>query len=48
MVTLERVLMDEGTKKFAEPQKDLLRRIAGKRASVEKTAAGSRAQVLSD
>jgi transaldolase len=42
MVKLEQVLMAEGTKKFAEPQKDLLRRIAGKRASIETTAAGSR------
>jgi transaldolase len=42
MVTLERVLMDEGTKKFAEPQKELLQRIADKRASIETTAAGSR------
>ena len=35
MVKLEQVLMAEGTKKFAEPQKDLLRRIAGKRASIQ-------------
>ena len=28
MVELERVLMEEGTEKFAEPQKALLRRIA--------------------
>jgi transaldolase len=33
MVKLERVLMDEGTRKFAEPQKDLLRRIALQRAA---------------
>jgi len=45
MVTLERVLMDEGTKKFAEPQKELLQRIADKRASLQTTAAGSRPQV---
>jgi transaldolase len=36
MVELERVLMDEGTRKFAEPQKDLLRRIADKRAPIER------------
>ena len=42
MAKLEQVLMAEGTKKFAEPQKELLRRIAGKRASVETRAAGSR------
>ena len=36
MVVLERVLMDEGTRKFAEPQKDLLRRIADKRAPIER------------
>jgi transaldolase len=33
MVELERVLMDEGTKKFSEPQKDLLRRVAAERAA---------------
>jgi transaldolase len=33
MEALERVLMDEGTKKFSNPQKDLLRLIAGKRAA---------------
>ena len=43
MVRLEQVLMAEGTKKFAEPQTALLRRIAGKRASVgAAAAAGSR------
>jgi transaldolase len=31
MATLERVLMDEGTKKFSDPQKDLIRLIAGMR-----------------
>jgi len=34
MVELERVLMNEGIKKFAEPQKALLRLIAGKRAAL--------------
>jgi transaldolase len=34
MATLERVLMDEGTRKFSDPQKDLIRLIAGKRAAV--------------
>jgi transaldolase len=33
MVELEHVLMDEGTRKFAESQKDLLRRIAAARAA---------------
>lgn len=33
MATLERVLMDEGTEKFSNPQKDLIRIIAGKRAA---------------
>jgi transaldolase len=33
MATLERVLMDEGTKKFSNPQKDLIKLIAGKRAA---------------
>jgi GTP cyclohydrolase I len=39
MATLERVLMPEGTKKFCDPQKDLIRLIAGKRAAAanEKT-----------
>jgi len=41
MVKLERVLINEGTKKFADPQKDLLQRIAGKRASIETMAAAS-------
>ena len=36
MVELERVLMDEGTRKFSEPQKDLLRRIAAQRTAGEK------------
>jgi len=45
MAKLEQVLMAEGTKKFAEPQKELLQRIAGKRASIEATAAGSRPRV---
>jgi transaldolase len=31
MAALERVLMDEGVRKFADPQKELLARIAGKR-----------------
>jgi transaldolase len=35
MAKLEQVLITEGTKKFAEPQKDLLRRIADKRASMK-------------
>jgi transaldolase len=35
-VELERVLMDEGIQKFAEPQKDLLRRIADARSASEK------------
>jgi transaldolase len=34
MSELERVLLEEGTEKFAKPQKDLLRRIADKRASI--------------
>jgi transaldolase len=33
MTTLERVLMEEGTKKFSDPQKDLIRLVAGKRAA---------------
>jgi hypothetical protein len=41
---LEHVLIEEGTKKFAEAQKHLLQRIAGKRASIETTAAGSRTE----
>jgi transaldolase len=41
MVKLEQVLIAEGTKKFAEPQKELLQRIASKRASIETTAAGN-------
>ena len=36
MVALERVLMEEGIKKFAEPQKALLRLIAQKRASASR------------
>jgi transaldolase len=32
MATLERVLMEEGTKKFSDPQKDLIKLIADKRA----------------
>jgi transaldolase len=36
MEELERVLMDEGTQKFAQPQKDLLSRIADKRAANER------------
>jgi hypothetical protein len=38
---LERVLMNEGTTKFAEAQKSLLRRIAEKRASALTIPAGS-------
>jgi transaldolase len=37
MVTLERVLMDEGIKKFVEPQKALLKLIAQKRASASRS-----------
>jgi transaldolase len=33
MAKLERVLMDEGTNKFSDPQKDLIRLVAGKRAA---------------
>lgn len=33
VATLERVLMDEGTKKFSDPQKDLIRLIARTRAA---------------
>lgn len=33
MATLERVLMDEGTKKFSDPQKNLISLIASKRAA---------------
>jgi transaldolase len=33
MAALERVLMDEGTKKFSNPQRDLINLIAGKRAA---------------
>jgi transaldolase len=44
MVELERVLMDEGTRKFAEPQKDLYRRIAEKRASNERRPNAGRAR----
>jgi transaldolase len=40
-VELERVLMKEGTTKFAEAQKSLLRRIAEKRASALTIPAGS-------
>jgi hypothetical protein len=40
-VELERVLMKEGTTKFAEAQKSLLRRIAEKRASSSTIPAGS-------
>ena len=36
MVTLERVLMEEAIKKFAEPQHALLRLIAQKRASINR------------
>jgi hypothetical protein len=36
MVTLERVLMDEGIKKFVEPQQALLKLIAQKRASASR------------
>jgi len=42
MAELERVLMDEGTRKFAEPQKDLLRRIADRRTSDEGRTNASR------
>ena len=35
IVQLEQVLIADGTKKFAEPQKDLLQRIASKRASMQ-------------
>ena len=41
MVELERVLMSEGTSKFAEAQKALLRLIAGKRALLRTSAARS-------
>jgi transaldolase len=41
MVELERVLMSEGTSKFAEAQKALLRLIAGKRALLRTNAARS-------
>jgi transaldolase len=41
MGKLERVLMAEGTKKFSEPQKHLLSRIANKRASGIGSAGGS-------
>jgi transaldolase len=33
MATLERVLMNEGTKKFSDPQKNLISLIAFKRAA---------------
>jgi transaldolase len=36
MVALERVLMEEGIKKFAEPQRGLLGLIAQKRASASR------------
>ena len=39
LVELERVLMKEGTSKFAEAQKTLLRQIDGKRASLQSNAA---------
>jgi transaldolase len=38
MKKLERVLMEEGVKKFADPQKTLLKRIAEKRASLQTAA----------
>jgi transaldolase len=40
MLELERVLVDEGTKKFSEPQRDLLRLIAAARAAA--AAAGEK------
>jgi transaldolase len=41
MEKLERTLMEEGVKKFADPQHALLKLIAGKRAQLEPAAAGS-------
>jgi transaldolase len=41
LAEMERVLMEEGTSKFAEAQKSLLRLIAGKRASLQANAAQS-------
>jgi transaldolase len=35
MAELERVLMDEGIKKFADPQQALLKLIADKRAAIK-------------
>ena len=44
MAALERVLMKEGVKKFAEPQKAMLRLIAQKRASLLARTAGQVAE----
>jgi transaldolase len=44
MVTLERILMEEGTKRFAEPQEVLLGRIAGKRVPNKEAVAASQAK----
>jgi transaldolase len=46
MAALERILMDEGTKKFSDPQKDLIKLIASKRATTageKRAVAGTRA-----